>query len=226
MSNIQNRDFMLGMFLLMALVMTGCSSHPPSAAQFMNVKINENKFGVGVIAGGSARVGDIYKGDSRIDVDYTDDESRGNLDLSLLFRFDNSVFGFAFENASLKAIWGGRSRYVGVQGWAGIGSAEKGHDKNAMPFSGGLMLIEEFPIYDNLRVGASEHISRNAYTVDENCGGLGIPSTYGYGEFGIGTYLTFEGFSIEFRYGREISEPRNRFYFMLNYAFMSGESSK
>ena len=225
MSNIQNRDFMLGMFLLMALVMTGCSSHPPSAAQFMNVKINEKKFGVGVIAGGSARVGDIYKGDSRIDVDYTDDESRGNLDLSLLFRFDNSVFGFAFENASLKAIWGGRSRYVGVQGWAGIGSAEKGLDKNAMPFSGGLMLIEEFPIYDNLRVGASEHISRNAYTVDENCGGLGIPSTYGYGEFGIGTYLTFEGFSIEFRYGREIGEPRNRFYFMINYAFMSGESS-
>ena len=226
MSNIQNRDFMLGMFLLMALVMTGCSSHPPSAAQFMNVKINEKKFGVGVIAGGSARVGDIYKGDSRIDVDYTDDESRGNLDLSLLFRFDNSVFGFAFENASLKAIWGGRSQYIGVQGWAGIGSAEKGHDKNAMPFSGGLMLIEEFPIYDNLRVGASEHISRNAYTVDENCGGLGIPSTYGYGEFGIGTYLTFEGFSIEFRYGREIGEPRNRFYFMINYAFMSGKSSK
>lgn len=226
MSNIQNRDFMLGMFLLMALVMTGCSSHPPSAAQFMNVKINENKFGVGVIAGGSARVGDIYKGDSRIDVDYTDDESRGNLDLSLLFRFDNSVFGFAFENASLRTIFGGRSQYIGVQGWAGIGSAEKGHDKNAMPFSGGLMLIEEFPIYDNLRVGASEHISRNAYTVDENCGGLGIPSTYGYGEFGIGTYLTFEGFSIEFRYGREIGEPRNRFYFMINYAFMSGESSK
>ena len=226
MSNIQNRDFMLGMFLLMALVMTGCSSHPPSAAQFMNVKINEKKFGVGVIAGGSARVGDIYKGDSRIDVDYTDDESRGNLDLSLLFRFDNSVFGFAFENASLKAIWGGQSRYVGVQGWAGIGSAEKGHDKNAMPFSGGLMLIEEFPIYDNLRVGASEHISRNAYTVDENCGGLGIPSTYGYGEFGIGTYLTFEGFSIEFRYGREIGEPRNRFYFMLNYALRTKGESK
>ena len=226
MSNIQNRDFMLGMFLLMALVMTGCSSHPPSAAQFMNVKINENKFGVGVIAGGSARVGDIYKGDSRIDVDYTDDESRGNLDLSLLFRFDNSVFGFAFENASLRTIFGGRSQYIGVQGWAGIGSAEKGHDKNAMPFSGGLMLIEEFPIYDNLRVGASEHISRNAYTVDENCGGLGIPSTYGYGEFGIGTYLTFEGFSIEFRYGREISEPRNRFYFMLNYALRTKGESK
>ena len=211
--------------LIVTAMLAGCSSHPPSAAQFMNVELNEKKFGVGVIAGGSARVGDIYKGDSRIDVDYTDDESRGNLDLSLLFRFDNSVFGFAFENASLKAIWGGRSRYVGVQGWAGIGSAEKGHDKNAMPFSGGLMLIEEFPIYDNLRVGASEHISRNAYTVDENCGGLGIPSTYEYGEFGVGAYLTYEGFSVEFRYGREIGEPRNRFYFMINYAFMSGKSS-
>ena len=55
-----------------------------------------------------------------------------------------SLSTFAFENASLKAIWGGRSQYIGVQGWAGIGSAEKGHDKNAMPFSGGLMLKSTF----------------------------------------------------------------------------------
>ena len=226
MSDSRNRNLVLGVFLMVALVLVGCSSHPPSAAQFMIVELNEKKFGVGVIAGGSARVGDIYKGDSRIDVDYTDDESRGNLDLSLLFRFDNSVFGFAFENASLKAIWGGRSRYVGVQGWFGMGMGVKSGDENGMPFSGGLMLIEEYPILGNLKVGISEHISRNAYLVDENCGGLGIPSTYGYGEFGIGTYLTFEGFSIEFRYGREIGEPRNRVYFMLNYAFRTKGESK
>lgn len=225
MSDSQNRYFMLGIFLLITLVLMGCTSHPPSAAQFMNVKINENKFGVALGVGGSARAGDIYSGRSHIDVDYIDEEGSANLDLSLLFRLDHGVFGFSFEDISLRTIFGGRSQYIGVQGWAGIGPAEKGHDKNAVPFSGGLMLIEEFPIYDNLRVGASEHISRNAYTVDENCGGLGIPSTYEYGEFGVGVYLTYEGFSVEFRYGREIDEPRNRFYFMINYAFMSGKTS-
>ena len=42
-----------------------------------------------------------------------------------------------------------------------------------------------------------------------------------YNEFGIGAYFTYEDFSIEFRYGREIDEPRNRFYFMMNYAFFN-----
>lgn len=209
----------------LALLFAGCSNHPPSAAQFMNVRKNEKKYGVSVIAGGSVRAGDLYNGTSQIDADYTDTENRGNLDLSLLFRFDNSEFGFSFENTSLKVIVGGRSQYIGLQGWIGAGSTENSGGENAMPFSGGLMLIEEYPILDNLKVGLSEHVSRNAYLVDVNCGGLGFPSTYGYGEFGIGTYLTFEGFSVEFRYGREISEPRNRFYFMLNYALRSDEKS-
>ena len=57
-------------------------------------------------------------------------------------------------------------------------------------------------------------------------GGVCCISAGFYNEFGAGAYLAFKGVSLEFRYGREIDEPRNRFYFMINYAFMSGKSSK
>ena len=80
------------------------------------------------------------------------------------------------------------------------------------------MLIQQYPISENFKVGLSEHISNNLSAKSD-------PDDYGsfdfkngcYPEFGIGTYLTYKGFSIEFRYGREIGEPRNRFYFMTNY---------
>ena len=85
---------------------------------------------------------------------------------------------------------------------------------------------QEYPVNENFKLGFSEHISRNAYNVDENLGGIGFYSTGFYNEFGAGAYLAFKGVSLEFRYGREIDEPRNRFYFMINYAFMNGESSK
>ena len=78
MSNIQNRDFMLGMFLLMALVMTGCSSHPPSAAQFMNVKKNGNSFSLG----GTIWTGYVHSGTYRYESDFTDKENTGDFDLS------------------------------------------------------------------------------------------------------------------------------------------------
>ena len=218
MSNIQNRYFVLGMLLLIALVLTGCTSHPPSAAQFMNV----NPKGFSFIVGGAARMGDLYSGRSPIDVDNIDEENSWDVDLSMLYQFEHALVGFSFENDSFRPLAGARWRYIGLQGWAGMGSMQ-GKDGG---ISGGLMLIEEYPILDNLKVGISEHISQNAYIVDPNCGGLGIPSTYGYGEFGVGTYLTFAGFSLEFRYGREISEPRNRFYFMMNYAFRTKGESK
>lgn len=207
-------------FFTLALLFAGCSSHPPSAAQFMNA----NPKGFNFVIGGAARVGDVYRGNSHIAVDYIDKEDYGNSELSLLYRFDNFLVGLSSETISLKYLVGFRSRYVGVQGWAGMGEMEKRDEGN--PFSGGLMLIEEYPVLDNLKVGISEHISKNAYEVDTNCGGLGIPSTYEYGEFGVGVYLTYEGFSFEFRYGREIGVSRNRFYFMLNYAFRTEDKSK
>jgi len=173
--------------------------------------------------GGSAFVGDVHRGTYRFESDYFDAEDYGALDISLLMRFDHFIIGASLENISISGIAGFRSQYVGLQGWGLF--ATNTVDRDAVPFSGGLMLIEEYSVNDDFRVGLSEHISRNAYNVDENLGGIGFYSTGFYDEFGVGTYLTYKGFSLEFRYGREIDEPRNRFYFMINYAFMSGKSS-
>ena len=220
MSNIQNRDFMLGMLLLIALVLTGCTSHPPSAAQFMNVKKNGNSFSLG----GTIWTGNVHSGTYRYESDFTDKENTGDVDLSYFHRFKSIVMGVYSVNAiSLHYLAGFRGQYVGLQGW--LGGAINAVD-DATPFYGGLMLIEEYPVNDNFRVGLSEHFSRNAYNVDENWGGVCCISAGFYNEFGVGTYLTFAGFSLEFRYGREIGEPRNRFYFMMNYAFRTKGESK
>ena len=200
----------------------GCSSHPPSAAQFMNVKKEEGKFNKSFIIGASLRSGDIYKGTSHIHEDYDDEEGFANSDFSLLFRYSHFLVGGSFENASFRFIMGFRSKYIGLQGWGSIEATSVSlHRNKAIPLLGGLMLIEEYPISDVFRVGLSEHFSRNAYKVDSHEEGIGFYSSNHYNEFGIGAYFTYEDFSFEFRYGREIDEPRNRFYFMTHYAFFN-----
>ena len=210
----------LWIVLLVAMMLAGCTSHAPSAAQFMNVKKNGNNFDLG----GTIWTGDVHRGTYRYESDFTDKENIGDVDLSYFHRFESFVIGAYSVNAfSLHYLAGFRGQYVGLQGW--LGGAINAVD-DVTPFYGGLMLIEEYPVNDNFRVGLSEHVSRNAYNVDENWGGVCCVSAGFYNEFGAGAYLAFKGFSLEFRYGREIDEPRNRFYFMINYAFMSGKSSK
>ena len=209
------RCFILAVVMFI-LLFAGCSSHPPSAAQFMNVKMKEGEFNNSFIVGGSARAGNIYKehvdGETIHWDSYTCAESYGNFDLSLLFRYNHFILGFSMENLSYRGVVGFVSQYIGLQGWVG-GVDSFFPDDN--PFLGGLMLIEEYPIHENLKIGLSEHISRNAYHIHYDLKDI---SSILYNEFGIGTYLTYKNFSFEFRYGREIGEPRNRFYFMMHYA--------
>ena len=99
--------------LLVATMLAGCSNHPPSAAQFMNV----NKNGGSLVLGGSAFVGDVHRGTYRFESDYFDAEDYGALDISLLMRFDHFIIGASLENISICGIAGFRSQYVGLQGW-------------------------------------------------------------------------------------------------------------
>ena len=194
-----------------ALLLAGCSSHPPSAAQFMNVKEQGGYFAIG----GALRAGDVYSGDYQSIPDYKAEEGFWNADLSLLVRYGNIVFGTGVENVALRNIVGYHWEYVGLQCWGSFGmAAPVGGD---LSFYGGMMLIEEYPMTEKFRIGTSEHISHNAYTVDE----LGFPSTATYWEVGTGIYLAYGDFSLEFRYGREIDDSRNRFYFMINYALLT-----
>lgn len=201
------------------LLLAGCSSHPPSAAQFMNVKMDEDKQGGSLVVGGVLKSGDVYRGRYKFERDYISAEGAGNLDISLFYRYSHLVFGTNIENLSFRGVAGWRSKYIGIQFWGGSSINPVGRDD--APVYGGLMLIEEYPINANVRIGASEHISRNGYFVDENLGWGSTYSTGFYNEFGIGSYFGYKNFSIEFRYGREIGEPRNRIYFMMHYAFFN-----
>ena len=201
-----------------ALLLAGCSNHPPSAAQFMNMK--NKSFGFG--SGGTLRTGNLYDGkcNNYDHNDYFCVEEARDLDLAFFYRIHYGVFGLSLENFTPNLHAGFLSQYVGLQGWAwtGMGAVEERYGRGGS-FYGGVMLIEELPITEKFRIGASEHISRNVYKVDENLGGLSFWSADAFGEYGIGAYVSFWGFSLEFRYGREIGKSNNRFYFTLNYLF-------
>ncbi len=202
--------------LLLAVAMllyAGCSNHPPSAAQFMNM--NKKLFGFG--SGGTLRAGDLYGGDCGYKYDdYNCVEETWDLDFTFLTQMYNVVFGLSLENITPSLHAGYISQYIGLQGWTWLAI---GAVNDEMPLYGGLMLIENFPITEKLSVGISEHISRNVYKVDENLGGLSFWSADAFGEYGVGAYVSFWGASLEFRYGREIGTSNNRFNFMLNYLF-------
>ena len=192
--------------IALLLLLAGCSSHPPSAAQFMNVKKNDGIFSVG----GTAFAGDLYK---------PYEGGRGVLfTLSGYGRVDAFEFGLSLETTTFLPILGLRGEYLGLQGWGFFKDVEHYNEKSRTIWIGGSMLIQQYPISENFKVGLSEHISNNlsAKSDPDDYGSFDFKNGY-YPEFGIGTYLTYKGFSIEFRYGREIGEPRNRFYFMTNY---------
>lgn len=203
------RKFCSLVFCVVALLLllAGCSSHPPSAAQFMNVKKNDGIFSVG----GTAFAGDLYK---------PYEGGRGVLfTLSGYGRVDAFEFGLSLETTTFLPILGLRGEYLGLQGWGFFKDVEHYNEKSRTIWIGGSMLIQQYPISENFKVGLSEHISNNLMS-EGNSGTFNFEDSY-YSEFGIGTYLTYKGFSLEFRYGREIGEPRNRIYFMMHYAFFN-----
>lgn len=200
-------------------VLAGCSNHPPSAAQFMNAKD-----GINLITGGSARFGDV---DNR-KIPGEDDESTSyeegywNTDFALSFAFPYAVIAIDFEDYTYRTIMGGRSQYFGIQGWYGfVQSEENGDHRSKVKHTGGVMLVEQYPVSENFKVGLSEHVSQNSYKVidDPGCCSFNYLRAETYPEFGVGAYIAYKGLSAEFRYGREIGESNNRFYFQFNYAF-------
>ncbi len=223
------RKFRLVAFCIIAslLLLVGCSNHPPSAAQFMNVKKN----GMDFVVGGAVRIGDVdnrevpygpQNRDSNNEY-YSYEEGNWNLDIAWLGTISYVVLGLGLEDYTYRMFLGPRFQYFGVQGWGGLSPSESKSDKGISKVVGGVMLIEQIPISENFKVGFSEHVSRNSYRVINHTECCSMNEIYAeqYNEFGVGTYLAYKGFSFEFRYGREIGEPRNRFYFMTHYAFFN-----
>ena len=209
--------------VMFVLLFAGCSNHPPSAAQFMNVKKN----GMSFVVGGAVRTGNVDnrevsygpKNNAAHDQYYSYEEENWNLEIAWLAATSYVVLGLGFEDYTYRMFFGPRFQYLGLQGWAGLSPSESRDDKKISNVVGGVMLIEHIPISEKFKVGFSEHISRNSYKVINHTECCSMNEIYAeqYNEFGVGAYLAYKGFSFEFRYGREIGEPRNRFYFMLNY---------
>ena len=222
------RKFCSLVFCVVALLLllAGCSNHPPSAAQFMNVEKN----GMDFVVGGAVRIGNVdnrevpYGPQNRGSNNeyYSYEEGYWNLDIAWLGTISYVVLGLGLEDYTYRMFLGPRFQYFGIQGWAGFSPSERSYKDNPK-IVGGVMLIEQFPISEKIKVGLSEHISRNSYPMIYNTDCCSMNEIYAeqYLEFGFGTYLTYKNFSIEFRYGREFDEPRNRFYFMTNYAFFN-----
>lgn len=213
-------------FFTLALLFAGCSSHPPSAAQFMNVEKN----GMDFVVGGAVRIGNVdnrevpYGPQNRGSNNeyYSYEEGYWNLDIAWLGTISYVVLGLGLEDYTYRMFLGPRFQYFGIQGWAGFSPSERSYKDNPK-IVGGVMLIEQFPISEKIKVGLSEHVSRNSYRMINHTECCSMNEIYAeqYSEFGFGTYLTYKDFSIEFRYGREFDEPRNRFYFMTHYAFFN-----
>ena len=83
------RGILLIALMVCALLLAGCSSHPPSAAQFMNARN-----GINFVAGGAVRVGDLdnRKIPGRDDESVSYEEGYWNTDLALSFAFPYAVY--------------------------------------------------------------------------------------------------------------------------------------
>lgn len=126
--------------MVCALLLAGCSSHPPSAAQFMNMK--NKSFGFG--SGGTLRTGNLYDGkcNNYDHNDYFCVEEARNLDLAFFYRIHYGVFGLSLENFTPNLHAGFLSQYVGLQGWAwtGMGAVEERYGRGGS-FYGGFSVL-------------------------------------------------------------------------------------
>lgn len=204
--------------LLAAAMLTGCTSHAPSASKFMNVKPHSLSVGFG---------GTVVSGDYYDEVVQRDDDGHDNftevpfiLEGGVIGRGEYFLLGAALEMSLYPRFTAGfASDYFGVQTWFTPIIFDKTSLPNR-PF--GIMLIEQYPITSNFRVGTSQFFSNNSYAhVDSpDCCSLSVEyNAEFYKEIGVGAYMTYKNFSFEFRYGNELGSDNNRFYFDINLMF-------
>lgn len=189
-------------------MLAGCASHAPSAAMLMNS--HKDKASVGLSAalgwGGSYNYSDG-------DINYKE-EGMSAFEIPLIMRTEYFLVSASLEMPmALRVNLGFVCDYVGVLGWAAPFSVGEEHEAGY-----GGMLVEQYPITENIKIGLNEFFANNQYTGSEYLGEVGR-SWYpkGYKEIGIGIYAIYKEFSFEFRYGNELNSANNRYRFMASY---------
>lgn len=198
--------------LVAAFLLVGCTSHAPSASRFMAAKPNSISFGFG--GGGFLGDDNSHRENKGKDEAYKYSELRYLLDGVLFLRNDHFLFGIDFgEHSLVRLSLGFASDYLGAQFWGSpIVLNEDESTKWMRPF--GIMLIEQYPIRPNFRVGVSQFFAHNSYAgvLDECCSLKFDHYVKYYKELGVGAYVAYDAYSLEFRYGNELGSDNQRFY--------------
>ena len=205
--------------LLVAVMLAGCSSHAPSAARFMSAK--PNSINIGFSGGGFWGDDNSHREEKSAQEAYRYKEPHFLLDGVLFFRNDHFLFGLSLgEHSLVRLNLGFVSDYFGVQGWGDIIVLNDDSSTNwKRPF--GIMTIEQYPITSKLKVGVNQFFAYNSYSgvLDECCSiNLDYYMKF-YGELGVGAYVSYDGYSLEFRYGNELGSDNQRFYLDFSVVF-------
>ena len=217
------------LLLLVAVCLAGCSSvmRPPPAAAYMDSYAKDGAIGS---LGLSYYAGDLENGkhENKSYSHYSYAEWWGDVNLAGYISGGYFTFGMGYQTFSPFMQMGFVSPYFGLTAWSDMNAlaipAIKSSERGALwRYSGGGMAIEQIPLNDSWKIGFTEHLSRNGrevYFVDEDCYsiGCGFPSPRHrfYTEVGGGFYVSRKignesKVSLEFRYGRDLDEDRNRF---------------
>ena len=214
-----------------SLLLAGCSVaiiHPPSAATFM-----EKSDGAFFLKSGSVSAywGNLilsnkeplpkYEIKQEVNEDwyYYENEIPIQVDISLQRSYGFFKYGLGLDFVTPYVEAGLFSKYLGLMGWSNLfpWQLEKVNYKS-LQWGGGVSLIEQLPVGNNLRLGLTQHLSRNGREGrtygDAAGGGFGIPTSTPvfYDEIGGGGYVSFVhkkfGIAVEFRYGRDLTYKR------------------
>ena len=150
---------------------------------------------------------------------YRDEESPIEAMVSFQRRYGYFKYGFGFDLLSPYIQMGFVSDYFGVMGWSNLclWQFEK-VEHEYFQWAGGISLIEQWPISDDVRIGLTQHLSRNgresiAHGIYDMGFSIPTPTPIFYDEIGGGAYVSFrvgnrKNVGIEFRFGRDLTYYR------------------
>lgn len=212
--------------LCVCLVFAGCSSimRPPSAAAFMD---SYGRDDVVRNVSLSLYVGDLDDGGEENHSSLDHSEWWGDATISNFINSGFFTFGWGLQSLTPFLQTGFVSPYFGLTGWSNFATfttrpftRSVDDDDFLNQYSGGGELIEQIPIGEKWKLGFTEHISRNGrenYYIDEGAMfRIPNPRPKFYTEIGGGLFISHKmndntKMALEFRYGRDIDEKRNRF---------------
>ena len=212
------------LLLISAIVLTGCSSimRPPPAAAFMDTygqKQATNAVALSVYAGNLENSVE----EKNSDVDIENREWWADAHFAHYISDWHYSFGIGLQSFTGFVQGGLVSPYFGLNAWSNINAAWTPlftGDRNFWTqYSGGAMMIEQVPFSNKWAIGVTQHIARNGREVyeDDHASTISIdtPTPKFYNEFGGGFYVRYKTentrIALEFRYGRDFCEDRNRF---------------